>query len=510
MKKRQLPKIGYGILVLALAVSLGFASHAKKTDEIDRTQDEIDKTQDEIDKQQDEIDKTQNEINATRDKQKKLEEAKANMEAYLKDLNAQYATISEQIEDLNRQIAEKEEEIERTQEELEEAKRIEEKQYEDMKTRIQYMYENSQESFLSILLEEGNFASALNKASFAASIAAYDRQMMENYVAQKEAIADKEAKLEGEKEALDELHASIVEKQDEVSALAKSTSGKIGQHMNDIAAAQAALNGKADTLENQKEVLDALIAEKKRLEASLEAAKLAEINASLGNISGVQTSGTDSAHYGAYNATEEEVTALAVLIHCEAANQGAAGQLAVGAVVMNRIRDPRFAQSTIMSVIRAPGQFSPVTSGRFDLVLQQDLGSVSQGCFTAARRAIAGESNVGNRVFFRTHRNNPALSGLIIGDHIFSYTWNFAPEEGVPREEPPAETPPEENPPEETLPEENPPEETPSEENPPAETPPAENPPAEAPPDTNPPEGGAPEGSAPQGSTPDGTTPESS
>lgn len=429
MKKGQLQKTLYTIAGLALAIGLGFASYASKTDEIDRTQDEIDKTQDEIDRQQEEIDKTQREIESTKNKQQKLEEAKASMEAYLKDLNKQYASIEEEIRSLNQQIEAKQQEIEQTQADLEEAKRVEEQQYEDMKTRIEYMYENAQNNFFTILLEEGNFASALNKANYAASIAAYDRQMMDNYVAQKEAIAVKEAELQGEKEALDELHATVVAKQEEVSALAKSTSGKIGQHVNAIAAAQADLNGKNDTLENQKEMLAELIAEKKKLEAALEAAKLAEINASLGDVTGVQVSGTDNAQYGAYNATEEEVTALAVLIHCEAANQGDAGRLAVGAVVMNRIRDPRFAQGDIMSVIRASGQFSPVTSGRFDLVLSQDLGSVSSACYDAARRAIAGESNVGNRVFFRTHRNNPALSGLIIGDHIFSYTWNFAPEE---------------------------------------------------------------------------------
>ena len=50
-------------------------------------------------------------------------------------LNNQYASISEQIEDLNRQIADKEKEIEQTQADLEEAKRVEEKQYEDMKIR---------------------------------------------------------------------------------------------------------------------------------------------------------------------------------------------------------------------------------------------------------------------------------------------------------------------------------------------------------------------------------------
>ena len=429
MKNRQLRKIIYGMLGFTLVISLGFVSYATRADEIDRTQDEIDKTQDEIDRTQDEIDKTQQEIDATKNKQKKLEQAKAGMEAYLKDLNNQYASIGEQIEDLNLQIKEKEQEIEKTQAELEEAKRVEQQQYKDMKTRIQYMYENSQDNFLTILLEEGSFAAALNKANYAVSIAAYDRQMMENYVAQKEAIEDKEAELQGQKEALDELHASVVKKQEEVSALAKSTSGKIGQHVNAIAAAQADLEGKNDTLEGQKELLADLIAEKKKLEAALEAAKLAEINASLGDVTGVQTSGTDNVQYGAYGASEDEVTALAVLIHCEAANQGDAGRLAVGAVVMNRIRDPRFPQGDIMSVIRAPGQFSPVTSGRFDLVLSQDLGSVSSACYDAARRAIAGESNVGNRVFFRTHRNNPALSGLIIGDHIFSYTWNYAPEE---------------------------------------------------------------------------------
>jgi len=420
MKKGRMLKIGYRIAGLALVLVLGFTSYA--------TEGDLDDIQNEIDNQQNEIDRTQQEINETKNKQQKLEEAKANMEKYLQDLNKQYASIGEQIEDLNNQISDKEKEIEEAQAELEEAKRIEEKQYEDMKARIQYMYENPQPSLFSMLLEEGSFTTALNKANYAVSMAAYDKNKMEEYIAQKEAVEEKEAQLEGEKEALDELHAAVVEKQKEVSALASRTSGQISQHVNEIAAAQAALNGQQDTLENQKEVLNELIAEKKRIEAAIEAAKAAEIVVSLGDVTGVRTTDQEYVQYGAYSASEEEVTALAVLIHCEAANQGDEGRLAVGAVVMNRIRDPRFAQGDIMSVIRASGQFSPVTSGRFDLVLEQDLGSVSEACYTAARRAIAGESNVGNRVFFRTYANYPSLSGLVIGAHIFSYTWNFAAE----------------------------------------------------------------------------------
>lgn len=420
MKKIRMLRIPYRFAALALALMLGFTSYATP-DESD-----VQDIQEEIDRQQEEIDKTQQEIDETEDKKQKLQQAKEDMENYLSDLNKQYASLEEQVNELNAQISDKQAEIVKAQEDLEEAKAIEEKQYADMKARIQYMYENPQGSFFEILLEQGSFADALNQAGYAASITEYDRKMMETYVAQKEAIADQEAKLQGEKEALDELQASVTKKQGEVSALADSTSGKISQHVNQIAEAQANLDGKNNTLENQKEVLEDLIAEKKRIEAQIEAAKAAEIIGSLGDVTGVRTTEPEYVQYGAYSASEEEVTALAVLIYCEAGNQGSEGQLAVGAVVMNRIRDSRFGQNDIMSVIRASGQFSPVTSGRFDLMLEQGLGSVTEGCYTAARRAIAGESNIGNRVFFRTYANYPSLSGLVIGSHIFSYTWNFA------------------------------------------------------------------------------------
>ena len=422
MKKvRRLNIIGR-IAGLALALALGFSSYAAETpDESD-----VQEIQNEIDNQQQEIDKTQQEIDETEEKKQKLQQAKEEMENYLADLNSQYASLEEEIADLNSQITDKQAEIEQTQAELEEAKAVEEQQYADMKARIQYMYEHPQSSFLEILLTSGSFADALNQANYAASITEYDRQMFEQYVAQKEAVEEQEARLQGEMEALEELQASVEKKQNEVSALASSTSGQISQHVTQIAEAQADLDGKNNTLENQKEVLQQLIAEKEAIEAQIEAAKAAEIQASLGDVTGVRTSDLEYVQYGAYNATEEEITALAVLIYCEAGNQGAEGQLAVGSAVMNRVRDSRFAQGDIISVIRASGQFSPVTSGRFDLILEQSLDSVPESCYTAARRAVAGESNIGNRVFFRTYANYPSLSGLVIGAHIFSYTWNFA------------------------------------------------------------------------------------
>ncbi len=420
MKYSRLRTRAYKVGGITLALTLGFSSYAAPS------QSDVDKIQNEIDKQQDEIDKTQQEIDETEDKKDKLQQAKSEMESYLKQLNQQYSSLESQITKLSKDISEKQAEIEETQEALEEAQAAEEKQYADMKARIQYMYENPQNSFLSMLLEAGSFANALNRADYAEQIAEYDREMLDSYAAHKAEVQEQEEKLQAEKEALDELQASMEKKQNEVSALATSTSGKISQKVTDIASAQAELDGKTDTLANQQEVLKQLIAEKKKVEAQIEAAKAAEIIGSLGDVTGVRTTELEYTQYSAYSASEDEVKALATLIYCEAGNQGAEGQLAVGAVVMNRIRDSRFGQSDILSVIRASGQFSPVTSGRFDLMLTDGADSVTESCYNAARRAIAGESNVGNRTFFRTYANYPSLSGLVIGAHIFSYTWNYA------------------------------------------------------------------------------------
>ncbi len=420
MKHSQIWKTAYRFGAMTLAVTLGFASYAAPS------QSDVDKIQDKIDQQQDEIDKTQQSIDETEEKKDKLQQAKSEMESYLKKLNQQYSSLESQITKLSKDISAKQAEIEETQAALEEAKSAEEKQYADMKERIQYMYENPRSSFLEMLLEAGSFAGALNRADYAAQIAQYDREMLDSYAAHKAEVQEQEERLEAEKEALDELQASMEKKQQEVSSLASSTSGKISQKVTDIASAQAELDGKNDTLATQQEVLKQLIAEKKKVEAQIEAAKAAEIIGSLGDVTGVRTTELEYTQYAAYSASDEEVKALATLIYCEAGNQGAEGQLAVGAVVMNRIRDSRFGQSDIMSVIRASGQFSPVTSGRFDLMLTDGADSVTESCYNAARRAIAGESNVGNRTFFRTYANYPSLSGLVIGAHIFSYTWNYA------------------------------------------------------------------------------------
>ena len=108
-----------------------------------------------------------------------------------------------------------------------------------------------------------------------------------------------------------------------------------------------------------------------------------------------------------------EVKLLAALIQCEAGGECYEGQLAVGAVVMNRVADPRFPE-TIAEVIYQSGQFTPVKHGKVDRVLES--GNIYESCLEAAREAVSGASNVGTATRFR---RGTRADGIVIQHHVF-------------------------------------------------------------------------------------------
>ena len=97
---------------------------------------------------------------------------------------------------------------------------------------------------------------------------------------------------------------------------------------------------------------------------------------------------------------------------CEAGGECYAGQLAVGAVVMNRVKSSSFPNS-ISGVIYQKGQFSPVASGKLARVLSS--GKISSSCYQAAREAMSGVDNTGGAKFFHAGSGN----GTMIGNQVF-------------------------------------------------------------------------------------------
>ncbi len=103
---------------------------------------------------------------------------------------------------------------------------------------------------------------------------------------------------------------------------------------------------------------------------------------------------------------------LAALIQCEAGNQPYEGQVAVGAVVMNRVNSGGYPGS-IAGVIYASGQFTPAKTGKIETLA---VSGVKDSCLQAAKAAMAGESPVGGATHFRRAGRH---EGIVIGDHVF-------------------------------------------------------------------------------------------
>ena len=109
--------------------------------------------------------------------------------------------------------------------------------------------------------------------------------------------------------------------------------------------------------------------------------------------------------------SDSELDLLAAIIQCEAGGESHTGKVAVGAVIMNRIRSSQF-PDTITDVVYQSGQFSPVASG----ILSGVLAEGARGdCYDAAREALIGSNPVGDCLYF----NSGSGRGIQIGNQHF-------------------------------------------------------------------------------------------
>lgn len=109
--------------------------------------------------------------------------------------------------------------------------------------------------------------------------------------------------------------------------------------------------------------------------------------------------------------SENEKELLASLIFCEAGNQSFAGQVAVGAVVLNRMQHDAYPDE-MEAVIYQDGQFCPAESGWLDRI--RDTSGYTESAMEAAEAALDGENPIGDCLFF-----DQGGYGYQIGAHYF-------------------------------------------------------------------------------------------
>lgn len=171
-----------------------------------------------------------------------IEQEKAAAQSEAASLKSQLTEVVTQINQIEEDLTEKGEQIIQTTADLEEAEETEKQQYEDMKLRIKYMYEQGDGSAVEALISSKDFSDLVNKAEYVQNVHDYDRQKLAEYVATKEQVAELKTSLEEEQKALEEKEAEFTEKQENLNTMITSKEAEIADldaELQEIAAEAA-------------------------------------------------------------------------------------------------------------------------------------------------------------------------------------------------------------------------------------------------------------------------------
>lgn len=348
---------------------------------------------------------TQDDLDHANAELESLKAVQSDLASELSEIDEQLLSTGRHLAELDTAIMQKQSDIDDLNKKLSALSQTMDEQYSSMKLRIRYMYERSSSDVLDLLLSSKNFSELLLKSEYIYQLSQYDREMLDQMEDTYNEQQSAKQQLDLEAAELSSLREESLQEQENLKALLARTQEAFDISSNNVAEAEAAALAYEKKLEEEKIAREKEEAE----EASRKAASLAasENNSGSGNIFSNIDKTTVS-----YDASD--LAMLAAIIECEAGNQSYEGKLAVGSVVVNRVNSPRFANS-ISGVIYAAGQFTPVASGRFTIVLSR---GASASCVQAAQEVLNGNVTI-NALYFHVYRSNIDTYGTVIGDHIF-------------------------------------------------------------------------------------------
>lgn len=346
---------------------------------------------------------TQSKLNETNHTIDELRKKQAALSDEYSNLSNQMQVVDNRIYTLQQQIQEKQEQMNEVQGQIDELDKEIEKQYQAMKLRIQYMYENGNSSFINVLFHSSDFKDFLTKTEYAIQISTYDHNMLAHMNSMVHDMNLANEALAADMSSLQELYKEADTESAKLSSLIAANQKELSQSGEDIEKFEQL------ALEYEKQL------EQERIEEEIRRAKQNAQNNANNSGNGAYVAGNGIA----INHSASDLDMLAAIIECEAGSQPYEGRLAVASVVINRVNNPRFANS-VSEVIYSPGQFSPVASGRFAVVLAR---GACADCRKAAQEALNGNTNV-DALYFIAYRGAIDDDKLKIGDHVFFTHWS--------------------------------------------------------------------------------------
>lgn len=257
MKKRQITCVAlgflFGLLVMvpsSAATSVGDAKNQKE-----KLEDQLDDVEDQV---------------------AQLKEKSENTQDYINKLDEQLADLSAKMVQYEQDLDAKQEELVQTQAALEEAKATKDRQYEDMKKRIRFMYENGNTAYLEMILEAEDFTDMLNKADYVKEISEYDRNMLNEFQNTVKDIETKEQQVEEEYAQIETLKKNVEEQKESVESVTATKKQEMQNYQEEIASSEELAKQYEEQIEEQEAEISRLEAEAAKKAAEEAARKKAE------------------------------------------------------------------------------------------------------------------------------------------------------------------------------------------------------------------------------------------
>lgn len=196
-------------------------------------------------------------VSDMKDKQQQLEDQQKKAESEKASLAAKVNALSASMQQAEADLKQKQSEIEAAEEELVAAKLDENKQYENMKLRIRYMYENGNVNLIEIFIESNSLADFFAKTESISKISEYDRKKLEEFQLTVRAVEEKELELQAEYQTLAKLQETIATRQAEAKALLAEKASELAKINADLSTLKGQIKRAEDEAKRQQELTEA-------------------------------------------------------------------------------------------------------------------------------------------------------------------------------------------------------------------------------------------------------------
>ena len=219
----------------------------------------------------------ENDLNDAQALIEQLQDQEGDIQEAVRELDDRLNVISGNIDTLKAQTRQKNKELLDTQNQLEAARTDESEQYESMKVRIRYMYQNSGIGYLEALLESGSFAKMLKQVDYMSTMMQYDRAKLEEYQQTQALIQNAEETIRKDKADLEALQAQLEEEQQSVNLLMQEKETQLSGVRQGISEAEQNAQQYQQEIEAENQLIQEMLAAEAAAKKAAEEKKQQEV-----------------------------------------------------------------------------------------------------------------------------------------------------------------------------------------------------------------------------------------